>query len=295
MKFGFLMDRKEFECYGFSIKKMPNFDETIKSFYESALVSNGWIYGSSSLIRQSIEEKKLFFGGEPVATSRPFPVVCTHTIESDIEDQYHLKFLILGYGFLQGVLLLPEGHQYLRRTPYKTGMLTGLILCRNDYVNGMNAINNFYINSSAEQRRTMFAVIHWFLMGQSYEYEWERFDQQYKVLDGLYKLNSEKMKAGSHSKRPIFLADMYGVELPEWAFLDENDKSSKLSKLRNNLAHEAVYADEPIGYAVAGENYSLEFAAFNAKLIIASLGINCPYLKANPENRSQWGWDIVKP
>jgi hypothetical protein len=76
----------------------------------------------------------------------------------------------------------------------------------------MNAINDFYIKSSVEKRKQMFSIIHWFLMGQSYDHEWEQFDNQYKVLDGLFNLNSG---TGAHSARPRFLAEKYGVMLPE--------------------------------------------------------------------------------
>ncbi|HWR29657.1 MAG TPA: hypothetical protein VN631_07470, partial [Negativicutes bacterium] len=90
----------------------------------------------------------------------------------------------------------------------------------------------------------------------------------------------------------VVLANKYNIKLPSWAELDSTGRQSKLSKQRNELVHEAKYGGHPIGYSYPGENYSLEFTSFNTKLISAALGINTPYLAAEPDNRAEWGWDI---
>jgi len=141
----------------------------------------------------------------------------------------------------------------------------------------------------------MFACIHWYLISQSYQFAWDKFDAQYKVMDGVWSLSGiaqeDKRNYIPHPERPVKLAEKYGLTLPSWAELDSN-KKSKLSKLRNALVHEAKYGGYPIGYSYPDENYSLEFRSFNTKLIAATLGINTPYLKEEPNFRIKGRWNI---
>lgn len=289
MKFGFLIDDKEIRCNDFKITIVSEFSEIIKQFYDTTCVSNGWFYGPEEELKKSSTEIKKFKHRGPINCSSFYRIPPTHEIISDIEDDGRLRFLILGYGFLQGLYLTPEGYSYLGRTAYEPGKLNGLLLLNNDYVNGMECINEFYVSSSEEKRKQMFASIHWYLIGQSYNFDWDRFDAQYKVLDGLFKLSG--LTANNHAGRPVELANKYGIKLPNWAELDSN-RRSELSKHRNELVHEATYGGQAIGYSYPAENYSLEFTSFNTKIISAALGINTPYLNAEPTNREMWGWDI---
>ncbi len=292
MKFGFLIDKKEFTCNDFSIVTVDNFNDIINSFYEYVQVSNGWIYGSKKELNKSYSEKKKFNQPGPTVHDSFFQMPTTHEIKSNFTDEEHLRFLILGYGFLQGVYLTPEGYSYLGRIPYEPGKLNGLLLTKDDYVNGMEIINNYFNSSSEENRNQMFACIHWFSIGQSLNFAWDKFDAQYKVLDGICRLSG--IKTGPHANRPVALAKKYNIKLPKWAELHPGStrKESQLSVLRNELVHEAKYAGHPIGYSYPSENYSLELTSFNTKLIAAALGIETPYLQADPKNPCQWGWDI---
>jgi len=291
MKFGFLIDNKSFEFNGFKIAPVLKFGSVLRDFYKTACVSNGWFYGAEIKLPRSASENKEFEADAVVINSSFFSMSPTHEILSteDYADD-HLRFLILGYGFLQGLYLIPEGYSYLGRTAYKPTELNGLLLNNSDYINGMECINKFYINSNQKQRNQMFACIHWYLIGQSFQFDWERFDSQYKVLDGLYKLLGAK--ASNHAGRPVELAKKYNLRLPLWAELDSTQKQSKLSKQRNELVHEAKYGGYPIGYAYPEENYSLEFRSFNTKLIAAALGIDTPYLNSEPKNRILGMWNI---
>tara|TARA_R110002124_G_C8879902_1_gene508348 strand:+ start:225 stop:1103 length:879 start_codon:yes stop_codon:yes gene_type:complete len=290
MKFGFLIDPKSFECDGFKVAPVLEFSYVLKDFYSTARVSNGWFYGPEIELVKSAIEKEDFAYDAPIVHKSFFHMSSTHRITSTKSySDDHLRFLILGYGFLQGLYLTPEGYSHLGRIAFKPTTLNGLLLADSDYVNGMECINRFYINSGEEDRNQMFACIHWYLIGQSYQFDWERFDAQYKVLDGIYKLSGTT--ANSHADRPIVLSKEYNLKLPLWAKLITK-KESKLSKQRNELVHEAKYGGYPIGYSYPDENYSLEFRSFNTKLIAATLGINTPYLKAEPNFRIKGRWNI---
>lgn len=299
MNFGFLIDPKAFVCDGFKIAPVLEFDSVLKNFYKSACVSKGWFYGPKKELSKSSAEKRDFEANAPIVHKSFFQMNSTHQITSteDYSDD-HLRFLILGYGFLQGLYLTPEGYSYLGRTAYEPNKLNGLLLNRDDYINGMQCINRFYIDSIEEKRNQMFACIHWYLISQSYEFTWDKFDAHYKVMDGIWSLSGiaeankrHKRDYIPHPERPVKLAEKYGLILPSWAELDSN-KKSKLSKLRNALVHEAKYGGYPIGYSYPDENYSLEFRSFNTKLIAAALGINTSYLRVELNNRLLRRWDI---
>lgn len=290
MKFGFLIDKEECVCGDFSIVTVDEFAEIMSSFYEYVQVSNGWIYGPEKELNKSYKEKEKFKQPGPLVRDSFYRMSATHEIKSNITDEKHLRFLILGYGFLQGLYLTPEGYSYIGRIPYEPGKLNGLLLIKDDYLNGMEIINEYFKSSSEEDRNQMFACIHWFSIGQSFNFEWDKFDAQYKVLDGIYRLSG--LARTPHAKRPVELARKFNIKLPKWAELDSTGKKSQLSIHRNELVHEAKYAGHPIGYSYPSQNYSLELTSFNTKLIAAALGIDTPYLQADPNNRSQWGWDI---
>lgn len=253
-------------------------------------MSNGWIYGPDKELKKTSRENEEFKQPPPTTCDSFYRMHATHENKSGISDRDHLRFLVLGYGFLQGLYLTPEDYSYLGRVPYEPGKLNGLLLIKDDYVKGMEIINEYYKSSSEEERNQMFSCIHWFSIGQSYQFQWDNFDAQYKVLDGIFRLSG--ITGVGHANRPVELAKKYGINLPRWAELDSSGKKSPLSTHRNELVHEAKYGGHPIGYSYPSENYSLEFTSFNTKLIAATLGIDTPYLKADPENRCKWGWDI---
>lgn len=291
MNFGFLIDKKEILCQDFRISPLPDINETLTTFYDGMNVSNGWIYGPEVELNKNLMEQKKFKLRGPIKCGNYHGLKSTHEIIMSTPDDEHLRFLILAYGFLQGIYLIPEGNLYFNRTAYERGKLNGLLLSGGDYVNGMEQINHFYLNANPKDRKQIFAILHWFLIGQSHEFSWEIFDSQYKVLDGIYKLSN--VTARFHALRPVKLAEKYGITVPSWAVLRQSRNESTLSILRNELVHEAKYAGEPIGYAHPEDNYTLEFVAFNTKLICAILGLKTPYLNMSPDSREFCGWDIA--
>jgi hypothetical protein len=201
-----------------------------------------------------------------------------------------LRFLILAYGFLLGLYLNPVGYFYLHRIPHEMGKLTGMILNKDDAEKGLSSFSRSFDTLDSEKRILAFAIAHWFLVGQSYEYPWDRFDVQYKVLDSIYKFSG--LSAENHASRPVVLADYFGIKKPQWVELDSNGKSSVLARIRNELVHEAKYAGKPIGYGYPEENFDLEFPQFNTKLISAIFGLRTPILQAEPDDRNTKAWDF---
>lgn len=290
MEFGFLTDTRRVFIDNIKIKPLNDFDETIKRFYQTAFVSNGWVYPPLVKANQNFMEKKKF-KNEAKLSSNFFVFEPTHSITVLPFDDEKIKFLILAFGFLNGVYLSPAGYLCLNRIPYEISKLTGVILIKDDAEKGIYTFSEYFDRTSDEKRKLSFAILHWFLIGPSYSYDWDRFDAQYKVLDGISRLSG--LSAPNHASRAVVLADKYGIKIPIWAQLSSDGKSSRLSAIRNELFHEARYAGHPIGYEYPKENFNLEFVRFNTKLIAAIFGLRSNFLQSDPNDRNQHGWGFA--
>lgn len=292
MKFGFLLDEKEFSSDNFSIEKVDNFSSIRDSFYESDCVSDGFVYGPTEELKHTKYEKKYFKQSPPEVHKDFFDIEATHILKTESHDIEYLNFMVLGYGFLQGIYLKPENLYYLNsRVAYKPSKYHGVILSANDHAIGMQAFHDFFHKNPTENVNQMYACIHWFLLSQASNHDWEIFEAQYKVLDGIYRLSG--LKAPNHAKRPIILAKEHNLKLPEWAKVKPREKNSQISHDRNTLFHEAKFGGKPIGFSNPEENYSLELYAFNTKLIAATLGLRSEYLSADPSSRHIMAWDFI--
>ena len=260
----------------------------LNGFMTMTEVSDGWLYPPLIDANKSQKEK----GTKKFQVFADYHLVpCTHLITFSSYSEDKAKFLILGIGFFFGVYLSPIDYYKLGKVAYRIGKLTGVSPANNDIELAMGILSRYY-DSNPHKRKGMFAIIHWFLVSQSYNYPWDRFEGQYKVLDGIYNLSD--VPRCSHADRPNKLAEAYNVCPPDWIGLTlNNGKSSVLSQLRNDLAHEGIYANQAIGYAHPNENYDLEFSNFNTKLIAAALGVSSNFLEVSPHDRQYHLWNIV--
>ncbi|MEZ8292201.1 hypothetical protein [Vibrio sp. 10N.237.312.B06] len=286
MEFGLLKSNRRYVADDIEIRPLWDIDRVISEFQYEANISDGWIYPplvEARKLKREAHTKKFDVFAEY------YTLPATHSIIFHPYDYEKSKFLILGIGFFFGVYLSPAEYYNIGKVAYAEGKLTGVIPIGKDIELALNYLAKFYDDSSDEKRAGMFAVIHWFLIGQSHYYPWDRFEAQYKILDGLFKLSG--IARCPHTQRPAALAQKYSLLLPNWAELENG--SSVLSKLRNELAHEALYAGKPIGYAHPEQNYDVDFSSFNTKLIAATLGIESSYLQASSQDRQYSAWNIV--
>ena len=265
---------------------MWNLWAKINRLYSDRNLSDGWIYPDIGSGKQNFEERKNS-QKLPKLQQNFFIVEPTHAITIYPYNEEKIKFLILCYGFLKGVYLSPAGYLCMNKVPYNVGKLSGAILVENDAMIGIKCFSGFYETLGTDNRKLLFAILHWYLIGQTYCYAWDRFDAQYKVLDAIFKLSDSPRMP--HTKRPTYLANRFGLQVPDWAQLGADQKST-LSITRNALSHEAIYASEPIGYAYPKENFDLELTRFNEKLIAALVGLTSSYISSNPHDRQMHGW-----
>jgi len=114
-------------------------------------------------------------------------------------------------------------------------------------------------------------------------WEWERFIYQYMVFDAIYKFHTELggQSVNGHGRRISGLCQAYGV--PE-----NKDLIDKISKLRNELFHEALWDGNTPGLR-SGEAFLMEkwLGNLNSRLIVALTGYRNDFTR-----RGWWffGW-----
>ena len=158
----------------------------------------------------------------------------------------------------------------------------------------MDGFFHYYDKVNDYERKLMFAILHWFLLGRCYEYEWDRFAAQYYVFDAICKISGFNK---SHSMRPERIAKHFDIPIPDFAQIYEkpssdkrNVKTCKLAEIRNELFHEAKYAGQPIGYNYPNQNFDLGFPRFNLQLIISIVGLKTEILTTGTYDKGRANW-----
>lgn len=241
--------------------------------------------------------QKLDGGGCAPADRFELPITHVLSIPGRPQDRQLGEFMVLVLGFLHGLRFTVEGDGHLFRTPHRQGTLVsfnpgrgkralvgpfpehGEIRFRAEHAEAIRCMEtalDTWDGLDASKRKLLFAAIHWYLVGQSYPHQFERFSWQYSVLDNLYRFGKPPTENDAfHPQRPQKLSEQHEVHLP-LAF-----KDLEMNKLRNNLVHEARWLGEPIGYAATQDGHEIIMALtyFNSQVILGALGIECAFRK----------------
>lgn len=117
-----------------------------------------------------------------------------------------------------------------------------------------------------------------------YEWDWERFQAEYQVLDAFYALAHRQfgVQAPRHATRIKALCDHFDLHRNE-SMIEE------IVRLRNALVHEALWSDQMPTSAPAG-TFHLPFwlHRFNQRLGLALLGIENDYVRTKWQSGGQF-------
>jgi hypothetical protein len=116
--------------------------------------------------------------------------------------------------------------------------------------------------------------------GPSYEWEWEQFTIYYMVFDALYKTANELhgVSADKHPERLAAMSQRYGLFQDKTLF-------SRITKLRGDLFHEALWAGGQPGSSPADDSWSQvgNLRRICERLVPAIVGFKTDYV-ATPWN-----------
>lgn len=295
--FGFLKHRHEIDALGFEIRPLKHFDEAVARVLAEETAAERWYYPRPVL---SPTEKVSL----PAARFELPPTHLLITAGRSLDDQYG-EFLVLALGFLLGLRLTIRGIGHMHRTPHEPGTLVSFLPSKHEIPPCMEKATAFWDAQPPRIRKLMFGAIHWFLVSQSFDHQYEEFAWAYTVLDNLHRIAWEtthgyrarfpKGQYRCHSNRPVALAAEFGSPLPA-SFADPDGKPGAVGRLviyRNELVHEARWAGEPLGYAVSqdGHEMIMDLSYFCSQLILGLLGIDCGFRRYTNSRQIQ-GFDL---
>ena len=102
-----------------------------------------------------------------------------------------------------------------------------------------------------------------------------------------------------HAARLYWTCKSFGLPTPKWATTGSSN-STEVSAARNPTLHEALFFEEPLGFAIYGgskpsqqNNITLEMQALICRLLVALLGKpNCDYVTSPVNTRQIFGLDL---
>ena len=238
------------------IRPLREHEVIVKRVLGCDSIHDGWIYAPMQGVRQ--------FGISGQVCKRPysarvFGLPKTHTIEhANAVCDEHIDFLVWALSFFLATRLTTTERGYLDATPIKSGKLVDFLLVEDSLVRTVQLAEDFWMtNSGQRDRANLFAAaVHALFLGQyPQSLQFERFIYLYTAIDACFKLGKilrNLTKCIPHSCRIDWMCNQFGLNLPDWARSPVGG-SVQVTKIRNHTLHEALFMDEPLGFAVHGE------------------------------------------
>lgn len=275
------------------VEPLPDLQQTVADMEASNGIENGWIYAPPR------QRRDMMSGNIETLPypSRIFGLPKTHTLTHDSPDGAdHLTFHVWCLSFFTGMRLTTTEAGFVDATPLKPGALVDFVPGRIDIRKALELAERFWTDNKNEPHRARLvaAAIHaLFLAHNPLLLQFERFLLLYSSLDACYALASSLHPAPpglGYAKRIRWMCSLFGMPVPPWA--DPSAASGpEAALLRNETVHEALFAGEPLGFAVHGvgsnRNLPLEMEALICRLLVALLGAPTAHYVASPVNTRQ--------
>ena len=238
------------------IQTLSDIELKIQNVLSYRNIENGWIHSGSN---------------------RVFNLPKTHKIHQENPcNEDNLKFLVWSLSYFLGMRLTTEIMGFLDATPTKPYELTDFIVAHNEIPAALDIADEFFHRhqSSSICSKLWIAALHTIFLAQNPRLlQFERFMYQYSAIDACFALSKNikpfSEKNISHSDRIHLMCERYGMETPEWG-------RKEIVGIRNNLIHECLYIEEPIGFknyrTPSAENLNLEIQNLVCRLLAAILG-----------------------
>lgn len=276
-EFEFFPEPLDIEVGAIKIHTLPDLKSKVDQLNKCSGVENGWVYAPPY-------QTKDFMTGEIWTNpyfSRVFGLRKTHTIEHEAGTGKHLDFLVWLLSFFLGMRLTTTEKGFLDCTPVKPGQLVDFVVTRPALERAVQMAEKFWVenrNQPPRNAKLLVAAIHALFLGQNrLAFEFEKFLFLYTAIDACFALT--RTLNGLNSDPPNYqrikkMCDILGLQTPDWATI--SGRRTVVSNLRNKTVHEALFGDEPLGFAVLEgpnvENLTLEMSHLICRLVVALLG-----------------------
>lgn len=315
-EFGYYPERIEIENERFSVKTLSNLENSIAFVTGHPNTHKDWIYAE-------LQRTENILSGETTTlpySSRTFKLPKTHVLtlhkSDNIED---IDFVVWCLSFFTGMRLTITEAGFLDATPVKKGKLVDFVLSQCTIEDAIELSLDYLESEHSNFRATkrVKAVIHSLFLAQyPQSLSFERFQYLYMSLDSCYKLIEEKSspkpnRGLSHAARVQWMCEQFNICIPDWAITKKKSKNngsklyeaSEISEVRNDTLHEALFFDEPLGFAIYSNNQPdgkqinviLEMQHLICRLLVCILRkSDADYVKSSINDRQRKGLRLRK-
>ncbi|MCF0265489.1 hypothetical protein KW868_13625 [Acinetobacter guillouiae] len=298
-EFGYYPKNIDIENDRFSIKALPNHADSVTLVTEDPNIFNNWIYPGNKENYNPMTRKTTLLP----FSSRIFGLPKTHVLKlHDCENKEDIDFVVWCTSFFIGMRLTTTEAGFLDATPIKPNMLVDFVLIECSLEDVVNLTLDYLEAERNNFRATkrVIAVIHSLFLAQyPQSLSFERFQYLYMALDSCYQLVKAKSnpilkKDIPHKNRIEWMCNQFQIKVPDWALVI--DKNSEISSQRNDAMHEALFFDEPLGFAIyenINGNVILQMQHLICRLLVAILGNpNVSYVKSSVKTRHKHGLNL---
>lgn len=288
VELGYLPTAQDFSVGDITVASLPGLAEKRATMEKSEGVANGWIYAPSQEVSDLRGDGRVM-----PYPSRVFGLPKTHALtHATATDPAHLSFLVWMFGFITGMRLTDTKMGFLDATPIRPGTLHDIVWIGHGAQRALSFVDAFWRRHDCDPRisKGLSGVIHALFLSQGPRLlAFERFLYIYTAIDGCYKvwsrMNEGKSAPGGHSARLAWLCAELKTCTPTWI--------KDVVDARNNLMHEALFFDEPLGFAGFGgnspqasqpANIILELRCLVSRFVCAMLSLPCADYIGSPVN-----------
>jgi hypothetical protein len=240
--------------------------------------------------------------------ARNFGLPKTHVLTHDNADSVdHLEFLVWCIGFFTGMRLTTTERGFLDATPIKPGKLNDFVLSNCALADAVALSESFWQQHAQDKRKIkrVIGIIHALFLSQYPPYlQFEEFMYLYIALDACFALFKSLFNTSEslpHAARLDRMCQRFGMSTPNWA-LPNAQKKTEVSVVRNDSLHEALFFEQPLGFAIYGgnnpssqrRNVPLEMRALTCRLLVALFGkLDCDYISSPVNTRQRYGLNLA--
>ena len=127
---------------------------------------------------------------------------------------------------------------------------------------------------------------------QMYEFEWERFSNNYQIFDAVYALARDtgvlsRSRLTRHEDRIGRICDQFEIPM-------DSERVKRLVKLRNDLLHEAIWDERMPGESRSEFSFQAShwLHRLTKRAMLAVLGLRGPYIKTHWWTFGKFRFDI---
>jgi hypothetical protein len=187
---------------------------------------------------------------------------------------------------------------FVDATPLKSGSLVDIHVTRGNLARAIELSEGFWIANRGvpDRAKLIVGAINALFLGQNpLRFQFEAFILSYTALDACFALASSLRGLPrthvSHGQRVTWMCALLKIPVPPWA------ANLELVGLRNATLHEALFAGEPLGFAIhrtePGLNFVHEMQALVCRLLVGLLGAEASYVRSPVNTRQIYGLDLI--